>query len=123
MKTDDNKIWNIILIASIILIIHGISNSGDIDKKTAQAGQNEATIGGGGLIVSGIRKQMAAAVAPVAGFFGGGPVVWFMLIIGTLFLIPGMWRNLSGLWSQPTIPGWVWVGAFIVLIFIVLKKR
>ena len=112
MKND--KIWNIILLISVIMLIHGMSNSGDSDKKTAQVAQGETIAGASGAVVSMLgKKGFLAAIA--------APAIW--AIAALIFLAPqwiGNWANLFN--PAPSIPIWVWVVGF-GLLFIMLTKR
>ena len=112
------QIWNILLVISIILIIHGMTKTGSIDKKEAQAGTDEATIGAVGAVGSFIMKKriwgIGAAMAP-----------WFVAgISALLLLIPNFLGNMINLFRpQPTIPIWIWGAGIIVLLFMVLRKK
>ena len=109
MKED--KFWTILLIVSIFLLIQGMSNIGDKDKKTAQAAQGESTAGAVGLVAFAIKK----------GVFWTVPMVWaFIGMAGIAPFVFGQWRNL---FFPPSIPSWVWIGAFAVLIFIVMSRK
>jgi hypothetical protein len=118
MKKD--TIWNIVLIVSIILIIHGISNTGDLDKKTAQAAQNEAVIGGVGVVASFISKKgMAQAALAVIPGWG-----WAAAVVVTLLMfVPGIIKNFMSIFRQPSVPGYVWIGAFLVILFMIMKRK
>lgn len=118
MKMNSNTIWTIILVISLFLIIHGMSNSGDTDKKTAQAAQSETVAGSIGAIASFIGKKgiWGIGVAAMPWVIGG--------IMGLLLLIPNFLGNMIDLFRPtPSIPVWVWIVGFFVLILLVLKKK
>lgn len=107
MKINDKIVWNIILVVSIFLLVQGFMNVGDKDKKMAQAAQGEAAAGAVGV---------AAFVAKKA-----FPVWGIVLVFGAaLPFILGQWKNLI---FPPTIPSWVWIGALILLFFMITGRR
>lgn len=104
-----DQILNIVLVISLFLVIHGMTQTGDPDKKTAQAGADETAIGTVGAVGSFIMKKTV--------------VPWFawMIVVGA---IPFLWNNIKSMFvSSPTIPMWVWIGAGIILLIVVLKKK
>lgn len=120
MKTNKEGVWNIILIVSLLLIIHGMSNSDDSDKKTAQAAQSEAAIGGIGVVGSIVAKKQA--------FWSVGLVKALPWLVGLFALLPNIfssWFNtITGMFNpQPSIPSWIWIGGFVILFLIILKKK
>lgn len=120
MKFDKEMAWNLILIVSIILIVNGISDSGDPDKKTARVGQDQTIVGIAGIATFAGKK----AVAPL---LAGWPLV--AAILGITFLAPNIFSN----WvdtirdlispSSIAIPGWIWIAGFFVLALMILKKK
>ena len=120
MKFDKETIWNIVLIVSIIMIIHGMSNAGDKDKKSAQAAQDETAIGSIGVVASFIGKKAAfpavlawPLVTGIVAMFALGPSVF-----------TGWVDSITNLFNpQPGIPIWVWIAGFLVIILMVLKKK
>jgi len=115
MKVDKDMVWNIILIVSIIMIVNGLSHQGDTDKKTAQAGQDQATIGTVGAVASFIGKKQIWGIASQ----------WFVgLVLGLVALLPGFFKNIMDLFRpQPTIPSWIWVGGFLILALMIFRKK
>lgn len=114
------QIWNIVLIISIILVIHGLTKTGSPDKKEAQAGQSETTLGTIGTISSIIKKRIAPAVAAAA-----APALWPLVLTigGLVFLFPHFLTNLFGVFkSTPTIPMWVWAVGFFILFLFVMRR-
>lgn len=108
MKLD---MWTIILIASLFLIFQGITDAGAVDdKKTAQLAQGEAAAGGAGLIAFAVKK----AVWPAA-------VIW--AFAGVAALIPFIFGQFKNLVSPPTIPTWVWIGAGVVMLFMMMSMK
>ncbi len=118
--TKNNKLLNIILIVSIILIIHGITQTGSEDKKTAQAGQTEVVTGTMGLGATTLfKKQFLPAVAFIPGF------VWVIGGILTIGLVaPGIIGNIVDIFRPaPAIPSWVWIAGFAVLALMAFRKK
>jgi len=105
-----DKAWNIILVFSVILIIHGMINAGDEDKKVAQAGQDEAAVGTVGALVSFAGKK---AIAPV--------MIW--TIVGVVAAVPFLFTQFRNLIAPPTIPGWVWIAGIGLLFFMVMMNK
>ena len=103
-----DQIWNIVLIISIILIIHGMTKTGSSDKKEAQAGASETTLG---------------AVGAAGSFIAKKTVWWygFLAVTAALPFIINQWDNLFS--PQPTIPLWVYVIGFIILFMFVIRKK
>lgn len=117
MKFNEDLAWNIILVVSIFLILNGMADIGDKDKKAAQVAQNEAAIGAGGAIAFMFKKQVAALAIP--GF------VWLWgTIVGVGLVAPGIFGNIINIFRpSPSIPSWIWIGAFIVIIFMLMSKK
>ncbi len=116
---DKDMIWNIILIVSMLLIINGIGDMGDSDKKTAQAAQGEAAIGTAGVVVFVFKKSVVPLLA-------GGWLV--ALILGGALAAPKIFTGWVGAFKDifaptPTIPGYVWIGAFFVIIFMMISRK
>jgi hypothetical protein len=114
IKMNSDTVWNLILIVSILLIINGMSDSESPDKKTAQAGQGQGAAGGVG-VASFIAKK-------------ANPLLAMGAVLSALFFAPNIisnWVNQIGnLFSpSPSIPGWVWIAGFFVLLLLVLKKK
>ena len=107
------QLWNIVLIISIILIIHGITQSGSSDKKTAQAGQQEAIAGGGGLLAFAMKKQVLFT----------GAMLWVMIAAGGLFLAPTIFSSWRNLFSPAIVPGWVWIIGFAMLFIMMMNRK
>lgn len=105
----DNKLWTVILVVSVFFIIHGISTSGSEDKKMAQAGQTETTIGTGGLIAFAFKKQLIWYAIPA-------------IVGGALLLGPTIITSWVNLFTRPAIPGWVYLVGF-ALIFLMISKK
>ena len=116
MKFDKDMVWNIILIVSVIMIVNGVSNSGDTDKKTVQAGQDQAAIGTVGAMASFIGKKQL-----VWGLAGKWVVT---LILGGLALLPGFFKNTIDIFRpQPSIPSWIWIGGVLILSLMIFRKK
>lgn len=117
------QIWNIILIISIILIIHGMTKTGSPDKKEAQAGTSETQIGAVGLGVSSIYKKQL--------WLGASAAVWKAIAIPLAMLIaflPNIFTNFINAFKnvfspQPTIPIWVYIAGFAVLVLFLSRKK
>ena len=115
-----DQIWNIVLIISIILIIHGMAKVGDLDKKTAEAAQGETAIGITGTVVYFIgKKGVAQGIFAVIPGWG-----WAAAVIVTLAMfVPGIIKNIISIFKPtPTIPSWVWIAGFILL-FVMISSR
>ena len=118
--TENNKLLNIILIVSIILVIHGMTQTGSEDKKMAQAGQTEVATGTIGLGATTIfKKQFLPALAFIPGF------VWAIGGILTIGLVaPGIVGNIVDIFRpQPTIPIWVWIAGFAILVLMAFRRK
>lgn len=102
-----DKIWNIILIISIILIIHGLAKTGSTDKKEAQAGQDQTTIGAIGATTSFIMKKT-------------NPWLIFLAVSASL---PFIFTQYKSLFFPPSIPGWVYGAGFLVLFLMVTRRK
>ena len=114
MKFDNEMIWNIVLIVSVILIINGLSHSGDKDKKAAQAGQNTATLGAIGLASTGFAKTT---------LLGVGPAIW-KVIAWPLAALTAFFTNKVGniVSPAPSVPSWIWIGGFLILALLIFRK-
>lgn len=115
MKKD--TIWNFFLIVSILIMINGMTNMGDPDKKNAQAAADQTGLGALGAAAAFIGKKGFAITMPIVA-----------LILGGAFLTPliaGNWADtIRDLFApQPTIPSWVWIAGFGILLIMVLKKK
>ena len=109
-------IWNIILIVSIILIINGMGDVNDLDKKTAEVAQDKSTVGAIGIGAFVMKKSVflsAAAIKlliwPLVAVFIASPTV--------------LSRFISIFKPAPTIPIFVWIIGGVMLMFILMKKN
>lgn len=120
MTIKKETIWNIVLIVSIFLIITGVPDVGDKDKKAARVAQDQTALGTVGVIASFIgKKQVAVAAAPLIPAF-----VWVWgTIVTVVALIPGLFENFLNIGKTAAIPGWIWIVGFLILILMVLKKK
>lgn len=110
MKIDKEMMWNILLVVSVILIINGMSHSGDTDKKTAEVANSQATAGALGAIGFVMKKTVwpAAVIATIGGL---------------IYLIPNFFGNIVDLVNpQPSIPSWVWIAGFLILALLIFRK-
>jgi len=118
MMAKHKTLWNIILVISVLMILHGMSNQGDSDKKTAQAAQGETAVGAAGVAAFVMKKQIYG----VLGTFAGTGL--FALIGGILLLGPfilGQWKNL---FFPPAIPTWVYFAGFgLIFLMLMMNKR
>lgn len=113
MKIKSQTFWNIILVLSLILIIHGMSDINDPDKKTAEAAQDETVAGTFGAIASAIAKKQFAITGAVT-----------VLILGGMVLAPSFLGRIVDIFRpQPTIPVWVYAAGFLVLLLMVLRRK
>ncbi len=114
MKMDKDMMWNIILIVSLILIINGIPDVGDSDKKTAQAAQGQAAAGVVGIGAFIMKKSV---------IFTSVSALW-VVVPAIALMIPGLINNVLDIFKpSPTIPGWVWIGAFFVIVFMIIARK
>jgi len=117
---DRNKLVIIIMVVSIFLVIHGISQTGSKDKKAAQAAQGEVMVGTIGFGATTLfKKQILPAIAFIPTF------MWVIggVIAAGLF-IPGAIGNIVDIFRpQPTIPGWVWIVGFFILALMVIGNK
>lgn len=104
-----DTMWNIVLIISVILILHGMTNVGDTDKKTADAAAGETGLGAIGAVASAIGKK---AIWPLL-----GPI---LLILAAGPFILGNWKNF---FFPQSIPMWVWIAGFFILFMMMSSKK
>ena len=119
MEFNKELAWNIVLIVSVILIINGLQSAGDPDKKAAQAGQNTATLGAVGLAATGFQK----AAPFLLGLGMWRIIVWPVAAVVTFFgsKLTGTIGDIIN--PSPAIPGWIWIGAFIILALLIMKGK
>lgn len=116
MTANKDAIWNIILIISILLIIQGMPHIGDKDKKAAQAAQGETAIGTAGAVAFAFKKQILWTW-PIVGLILGGALVAPKVFTGWI----DAFKNIFA--PTPTIPGYVWIGAFLVIMFLIISRK
>ena len=105
-----HKKW-IVILGLFLIINSGPINQSLSDKKESfPVNYNTAAIG------------VAAATSP---WWVGIPYIgWIIGGVALLFLGPSIIDNWAGLFRpDPTIPSWIWIGAFVVIIFLILKKK
>lgn len=105
-----DALWNLVLIVSLVLLIHGLSNTGDKDKKAAEIAQSESIIGSVGL-ASFVGKKAFAWV--------GLAKVLAWPLVGFLLSLPFTIKNVFS--SSPTIPAWAWVVGAVLLFLIIAR--
>ena len=102
----------------IILLGHAVDEPIDEDKKAFSFRSSKllATTGGLGLFFAQLVSK---------GGLLSGPTGWIIIGVSSLlFLAPSIINKWADLFSpQPTIPGFVWIGAFMVIIFLILSKK
>ncbi len=109
----NDRVWNIILIISLILIVHGMTQTGSEDKKAAQAGQSEVAVGSTTGALSFIMKKQVLLT---------GAMVWVMVAAGGLFLAPTILRGWKNLFFPPTVPSWIMIVG-LGMLFMVIRGR
>ena len=104
----------LIVIIGILLIIssNSINQSSSTKKESfpVNYGTQAAAVG------------VAAATSP---WWIGIPYIgWIIGGAGLLLLGPSIIDNWVNLFRpDPTIPSWIWIGAFLVILFLILKKK
>jgi len=109
------KVWVLIGIALFILAINNDSTKKEVFPAAVLGGASWLT--GSTLPVIGTGVGAATAVA----------WPWFgipLIILSGLMFMPNIIQNWGNLFNpQPTIPIWVWLGAGLILLVIVMKKK
>lgn len=107
----NRKLWIVVGIIIIVLFL----NQPEIDKKESTGEWGKIGMGLGGI---GVGLWIALA---------SGPIGWAAIAIaGGAFLLggAGLFSGIAGLFTpDKLIPGWAWIGGFIVLALWALKGR
>lgn len=106
----------ILIIVGLVILFIGITDTKKTGWPTAGTSWGTTALIGGG-VATAPWWAPALAAHPIGWIIGGG-----LLLL--LFAGPGLissWGNVFN--PQPTIPIWVWIAGFAILLLMVLRKK